>query len=159
MKPVVFFILSSSLYLIIFLILLKNHKVRTEFLKHKIFKKFLCLFSGFILIYIFAFTQSEFNINIIVYGFLLGENYIVYQYSDKIYIYEEKYATVYTNNGDIIKMIFVETMEKHDKWIYCWGYDDEKGMLDIRIKEELIERIDYFGGKLILVKNPFDDRY
>lgn len=144
-------VLCFVIYIFIFKLMKKITIVRIEFLKCKAGKMFMLLVLGVIMPLPITYS-SRLDVISIWLPLVLGWCSLIYFGSDRIITYDMTYANIYICGEEPIKYVMVDDIEKHGSWISVAKYG-KNGYQEIKIKENQIERIDYFGDPLLVVEN------
>lgn len=146
-----------SIYIIINTLIVftvcKSAKTKTEMLSNKKIKIILVIaiyiiFESAFLEYFY--TELKIYIDIAVGIALTVWIFFLYKYSDSVYVLDNQYADIYIKGSEKAEFAIAGNMKKKGDWVivhkYVNGYLEE-----IRIKEDDIVRIDYYGGPIIIV--------
>ncbi|MCM1326437.1 MAG: hypothetical protein NC094_03560 [Bacteroidales bacterium] len=139
------------------ILVIGNRKTRVECFKNGKEKKFLLfvlyLIFGMVLCLI-EYKEIKYLLSILFSISLLTWMYYMYKYSDRVAVLDNRYANIYVRNSEVAEFVEAASIKKKGLWIiakrYVNGYDEE-----IRIKENDIIRIDYYGEPLIVVTPDF----
>lgn len=136
-------------------LVIRNKKTKVECLTNGKQKKILLIVPYLIfgiVLNILDNKRYEFIIEIFVILVLLIWDYYIFKYSGNTFILDNRYANIYVRNGKGVIFAEVEKIRRKGKWIivkrHVNGVEDE-----IRIREDEIIRIDYFGDPLIIVED------
>lgn len=130
---------------------LKEAEIRVEFLKFKKTKIF--IISILIILISISIGFMESMKFLIVWISLIGLWFaLVYVFSDKVVTYNKRYANIYISGGMLIEQVRIDKMKRQGNWVSFQKIENGKAK-EIKIRENLLERIDYFGEPLIVVKN------
>lgn len=151
----IFGIIYVTLNIVIVICILKQAKTKIELLKDEGIKKVLLLILCFI--YCIAFFErllAEYKhiMESLFCIVLIGWWFVLFHYTDMVFILDKTYADIYVNGAEAIKFINAGSIRKKGGWIYAYrfveGYEEE-----IRIKESEIVWIDYYGDPFIYIQN------
>lgn len=154
------YILAGFLYLALnFLILFltcRDAKTKIEFWTNGKSKK--RLIGALYIIFAFVFFMELFGGTKYVAELILGIALIVwiinlFKCTDVAYILDNRYADIYVKGSDGAEFAEAGSVRKKGEWLivnrYINGFDEE-----IRIRENDIVRIDYYGDPIILLIKP-----
>lgn len=100
--------------------------------------------------FIDSFSKYRKEATILYYIALIIWAFYLCLYIDFVYILEKSYADIYINNNILLKKIDIKSIKKRGEWIYLTLTDADKSS-EIRIRENTILRIDYYGEPILKV--------
>ena len=127
-------------------------EVKLEFFKWKKFKIFMIMVLDILFCAIFFIDVWGYTIAIIVGILFILWIVLIKIFSDNILTYQKSFASIYLNTNEIIKDVRIDKIKKSRGWIIL-SRKINGHYIETRIKEETINRIDYYGDPLIIVKN------
>lgn len=136
---------------IIMLIIWKRPVMKSEFLSNGTAKKILII-ALYIIYGVYCIMGADCTIALILFavGILLW-GFFLYKYSDVTYVFENKYADIYIRGNDKIEAVSTMTIRKNGNWIIANRIVNECKE-EIRIREDDIVRVDYYGEPIIINK-------
>lgn len=136
---------------IIMLIIWKRPVMKSEFLSNGTAKKILII-ALYIIYGVYCIMGADCTIALILFavGILLW-GFFLYKYSDVTYVFENKYADIYIRGNDKIEAVSTMTIRKNGNWIIANRIINECKE-EIRIREDDIVRVDYYGEPIIINK-------
>lgn len=149
------YIISDAIYLaisaIITRIIWKCPVMKSEFLSHGTAKKILTI-ALYVIYVMYCITSINTIIALILFtvGILLWRFFLC-KYSDVTYIFENRYADIYIKGNDKIEAVSTMTIRKNGNWIIANRIINECKE-EIRIREDDIVRVDYYGEPIIINK-------
>lgn len=149
-----FYFFVGAIYIIL---VMRNRKIKVEFLAKGKEKKRL-LFSLYLIFgMVMVISGNKKHENLISVFFvvvLLIWVCYLFRYSERAMILDNRYANIYVRNSETAEFAEAGSIKKQGKWIivkrYVNGFDEE-----IRIRENDIIRIDYYGGPIVIVEEYF----
>lgn len=155
------YIITGLLYIILLTVVaycvFKNPKVKIELWNNGLIKKKLLVV--LFILYIIVFFQEFLHgwMELLWSITLIGWIVLVFKNSDMIFILDKSYADIYVNRDVVAKGVIAGSMRRQGDWVFV---DREVGgsFEEIRIREEEITRIDYYGNPAISIEPYFKKR-
>lgn len=159
------YIFAGGVYILVSAIIINKQwrktDMRIEFLTEGRAKKILICVLNVIFIYGFgAFNlNKKYNnvMELIFSGMLVIWFYFIYKYNDITYVLDNRFADIYIKGNEKVETVEAGTIEKQGDWIRVRRYTN-KYEEEIRIKEEEIVRIDYYGEPIIINKKNMREK-
>lgn len=132
----------------------KCYKIKVEFLTNGKSKKALLIFLYVIYgipFFLQIFPENMLIMEAVFFAFLITWVSMLFRCCDVVYILDNKYADIYVKGSEKAQFAEAGSIKKQGEWIivnrFVNAYDEE-----IRIRENDIVRIDYYGGPMISVE-------
>lgn len=77
--------------------------------------------------------------------------YCLFEYCDMAYIIDHKYADIYVREGEVVKCIETDSIQKKGEWV-IGQKEGNVGKQEIRVRENDIVRMDYYGQSIIRIE-------
>lgn len=161
MEKMLAYIITGLIYIILLIVVAycvsKNSKVKIELWNNGLVKKKLLIV--LFILYIIVFFQE------FLYGWIellwcitvIGWIVLVFKNSDMIFILDKSYADIYVNGNVVAEGVIAGSMRRQGDWVFV-AREIEGSFEEVRIREEEITRIDYYGEPVISIEPYFKKR-